>query len=234
MFKLKLVIKQLIKDLLGIDRERLKSVKWYYTTKIRRLFGYTMNSTREYGNYRDYVRHQKEKTTDSERIRKWQGEEWQIKLEGFRDIFERNWPYIKGKNQAICLGARTGQEVKALRDLGVDAIGVDLVAFPPYTVEGDIHDLKYPDEHFDFVFTNIFDHALYPEKFCSEMERVLRPSGVVIIHLMVGHKGDQYTETVIYDVGAIKQLFKYMDVLADRDVKNTFDEMNRELILRKK
>jgi len=115
-------------------------------------------------------------TIDPSRIEKWLGEEWHEKLEGFRALFERNDEYVKPASRCICLGARTGQEVAALQELGKEAIGIDLVAFPPLTVEGDIHNLSYADHSFDFVFTNIFDHALYPDKFISEMERVCEPA----------------------------------------------------------
>lgn len=187
-----------------------------------------------YNNYNDYVAYQKLKTTDPARVQRLIGVEWDIKLNGFKDIFQRNWEHIKDKKNAICLGARTGQEVKALRDMGIPAIGVDLVPFEPYTVEGDIHALRYSDNAFDFVFTNIFDHSLYPDKFCSEMERIAQHAGVIVIHMKLGIELDQYTETFVFDAKNVVKMFKQIEVVASRRIKNSFDEMNWELILRKK
>ena len=70
-----------------------------------------------------------------------------------------------------------------------------MVPFEPYTIEGDIHNLNYNDGEFDLVFTNIIDHSLYPEKFCSEMERAVKSEGIIVIHLQLGSDLDRYTET---------------------------------------
>ena len=40
------------------------------------------------------------------------------------------------------------------------------------------HDPSVEDEKFDLAFTNIFDHSLYPEKFASEIYRVLKKKGI--------------------------------------------------------
>lgn len=187
----------------------------------------------EYTEYGEYIAHQKEKTLDPQRIEKWLGEEWELKVEGFQEIFRRNWEYIKYKENALCLGSRTGQEVRALIALGISAIGIDLVPFKPYTIEGDIHDLLFGDGEFDLLFSNIFDHSLYPEKFCSEMERVLRPGGVIILHLQIGEDLDEYTETYVYDPDKVIKLFSNVAVLESRAIEHAFDPMDWELVLEK-
>ena len=48
-----------------------------------------MKTILESREYSDYITKQKEKTTDPARIEKWLGEEWQIKLDGFKSIFEQ-------------------------------------------------------------------------------------------------------------------------------------------------
>jgi len=190
-------------------------------------------STHNYKQYDDYLKFQKEKTLDPERIEKWFNQEWEKKYNGFREIFNNNYQYIKDKSNAICLGARTGQEVKALIDLGIKAIGIDLVPFPPYTIEGDIHNLKALDSTFDFIFTNIFDHSLYPDKFCNEMERVCKSGGIIIIHLQLGVDGDKYSENVIHKPNIIYKYFRDSEILKSRAIKNCFDGMNWELIFKK-
>jgi len=129
----------------------------------------TLNRHKSYG---DYVAKQVKKTTDPKRIEKWKTEEWDSKIQGFTKVFSQLEMPLKDK-KALCLGSRTGQEVFALQQLGAHAIGIDLVAFPPYTQEGDVHDLQFDDGEFDLVFSNIFDHVLYPDKFAHEASRVL-------------------------------------------------------------
>jgi hypothetical protein len=53
--------------------------------------------------YEHYLIHQHAKTKDPQRIKKWLNEEWQIKYECLKDIFERNTLYIKDKKNALCL-----------------------------------------------------------------------------------------------------------------------------------
>ena len=192
-----------------------------------------IKTSNSYARYEAYLAHQKEKTLDPQRIAKWQGEEWDIKVEGFTTIFLRNWDYIRAKKAALCLGARTGQEVATLQSLGIPAIGVDLVPFEPYTIAGDIHDLQFNDGEFDLIFSNIFDHSLYPEKFCTEMERVLRPDGVIILHLQIGEELDEYTETYVYDPDEVIKLFSNVVILESRAIKHDFDPMDWELVLGK-
>lgn len=191
-------------------------------------------STHDYENYDEYVLHQKDKTTNPERVDRLLGEEWEMHLNRFRETFRRNNEYINDKKNALCLGSRTGQEVKVLRDMGVHAVGIDLVPFEPYTLVGDIHDLNYNDEKFDLVFTNIFDHSLYPEKFCSEMERVIAPGGVIIMHLQLGANVDDYAETIIYDHHKVEAMFQVVEVIESRHIRIVNDPMNWELVLVKK
>ena len=186
-----------------------------------------------HSSYENYVKKQIEKTLDSKRISRWKGVEWQIKVDGFENLFKRNKEYITNKKKALCLGSRTGQEVFVLRKLGMEAIGIDLVEFPPYTIKGDIHNLFYEDGIFDLVFTNILDHSLYLQKFISEMERVSTKGGIIILNIQENMTFDDYSENIINDSKPILELFKNSSLLKSRKIKNTFDGMNRELIFEK-
>ena len=186
-----------------------------------------------HSSYEDYVKKQIEKTLDPKRISRWKGVEWQTKIDGFESLFKRNEEYITNKKKALCLGSRTGQEVFVLRKLGMEAIGIDLVEFPPYTIKGDIHNLFYEDGIFDLVFTNILDHSLYLQKFISEMERVSTNRGIIILNIQENMTFDDYSENIINDSKPILELFKNSSLLKSRKIKNTFDGMNRELIFEK-
>lgn len=162
-----------------------------------------------YPSYEAYLAHQKEKTNDPVRRKKWLGEEWQLKLTFFEDTFRQillQYPQIQTL-KSIGLGARTGQEVQAMKNVGFDAIGIDLVPCPPLVIEGDIHNISFPEGHFSFAFTNVFDHSLYPEKFVTEAYRILIPSGFWLLHLSVNQKNDEYGINEISDIETTHALF---------------------------
>lgn len=152
--------------------------KFYYKFLSKYVHGEIKTFSR-HSTYEDYIKKQIEKTADPKKIQKWKSIEWGTKVEGFRDLFKRNQEFVNNKKNALCLGSRTGQEVFVLRELGLEAIGIDLVEFPPFTIKGDIHNLIFEDKKFDLLFTNILDHSLHLEKFVHEMERVTKKGGLL-------------------------------------------------------
>ena len=81
--------------------------------------------------------------------------------------------------------------------------------------------------------TNIIDHSTYPEKFCSEMERIHKIGGHIIIHIQKGIYGDLYYENMINDSKVIFDFFKFCSLVENRSIQNNFDLMNWEMILEK-
>ncbi len=208
----------------------IKKIYYFFFSKFKHEEIKIFNRHKSYD---DYIKKQLEKTLDPERIKKWNGAEWQIKVDGFRHLFKRNKEFLENKKYSICLGARTGQEVFVLRELGLNSIGIDLVDFPPYTIKGDIHNLEFDDEKFDLIFTNVLDHSLYLEKFISEMERVCIKDGNIILNTQENILGDDYSENIINDPLPIIEMFKNSTLIKNRKIKNIFDQMNRELVFKK-
>ncbi len=185
-------------------------------------------------NYEDYINFQKQKTEDPVRREKWIGEEWDSKIQGFVEIFTSNQDIISHCKKALCIGARTGQEVVALKNLGLDAIGVDIVEHPPNVIKGDMHELPFPDGHFDLVFSNVYDHSLYPAKKAKEIERVLSKDGVAILQFQVGIDQDEYTEFYVTNpYHDILPLFHQSVCLRNCFVNKNCFGMNFEIILKK-
>jgi|MDSV01.3.fsa_nt_gb SAM-dependent methyltransferase len=183
--------------------------------------------------YSEYINLQKSKTTDPKRREKWLTQEWDLKLNGFKKIFNNNINFIG--NKCLCIGARTGQEVQALLDMEKSATGIDLVPCKPLVEEGDFHNLPYNDEMFDFVFTNVFDHALYPDKFCSEAFRVLKKGGYGLFHLQVNTPNDEYG---VNDISNLNKQFLnfFSDSKIEKNTQiyyNEFCTFNKEVVLRK-
>jgi SAM-dependent methyltransferase len=95
---------------------------------------------------------------------------------------------IKRNSYILCLGARTGAEVKAFRKLGFFLIGIDL-AYPknsPYVIYGDFHNLDFPEKSFDLIYSNTLDHVYNHEKFIKEILRVLKNDGKILFDIQKG------------------------------------------------
>ena len=208
-------------------------IKKIYFNFLSRYVNDEIKTFSRHSTYDGYIKKQLEKTADPKKIQKWKGIEWETKVNGFRNLFKRNQEFLNNKKKALCLGSRTGQELFVLRELGLEAIGIDLVEFLPFTIKGDIHNLIFEDKTFDLIFTNILDHSLHLEKFIHEMERVAISGGIIILNYQENIIGDDYSENIIYNSRPIIEMFKNSRLLRNRNIKNTFDQMNKELIFEK-
>lgn len=135
-----------------------------------------------YANYEEYLRHQKSKLDGGIKfdLAKYDAEY----RKGLKERLESTSITWKGKN-VLCLGARTGTEVKSFLDVGCFAVGVDLNTGKDnkYVVTGDFHNLQFPNKTVNVAFTNSLDHVYRIQKFLSEVTRVLVPGGLFIVEL---------------------------------------------------
>jgi SAM-dependent methyltransferase len=182
--------------------------------------------------YQEYIDLQKEKTLNPTRRAKWCGEQWESKLAGFREVFDQHAGILATCGRALCVGARTGQEVQVLRDMGIDAIGIDLVPCEPLVVQGDMHAIPFEDDAFGFIFSNAIDHALYPDKFIAEAERVIRPGGRILLHLHPNVTPDKYGVFYVTDpTRQVTSLFKRCKVVADRQIPRVIGGVTWEILM---
>ncbi|CAL9145696.1 unnamed protein product [Musa hybrid cultivar] len=186
--------------------------------------------------YDDYIKLQLNKTLNPRLRRVWATRDWDRKVRVFARFFSelKAEGLLTNASAALCVGARLGQEVAALRGLGVaGALGMDLVPAPPLVVAGDFHAQPFPDDYFDFEFSNVFDHALYPERFVAEVERTLRPGGVAVLHVAVHRRGDKYSANdLLGGVDGLVALFKRSELVRVRKVDGF--GLDTEVVLRKK
>ncbi|KAK9276907.1 hypothetical protein L1049_006444 [Liquidambar formosana] len=139
-----------------------------------------------YSTYEGYIQRQLNKTLNPKLRNLWTTRDWDRKINVFSKFFTdlKQKGLLKNESKALCVGARVGQEVEALKRVGVnDSVGIDLVPYPPLVLRGDFHNQPFENETFDFEFSNVFDHALYPSKFVEEIERTLRPGGICVLHV---------------------------------------------------
>lgn len=137
---------------------------------------------RSYDSYEDYLEHQKAKLETHSFGR--YDEEFRAALRERLKSLELEWP---GRN-VLCLGARLGSEVKAFLDLGASAVGIDLNPGKEncYVVQGDFHDLQFPANSVDVVYTNSLDHAFDIDRVAQEVGKVLKPDGLFLVEAVQG------------------------------------------------
>ncbi|TKY66928.1 methyltransferase protein [Spatholobus suberectus] len=106
---------------------------------------------------------------------------WNARVRAFSLLF-RDLPLLRNHSRVLCISAGAGHEVAALARLGVDDVtGVEILESPPLVRRADPHNLPFFDAAFDLAFTARFDEALFPARFSSEMERVVRPGGACFV-----------------------------------------------------
>ncbi len=160
-----------------IARQKVERAKWDKTEGLR---------GKKYKSYDDYTAHQKSKLDD--------GIDW---LKSYDKLYPSVLkPLVRGtmkpKSKVLCLGARTGSEVKAFLELGHFATGIDLNPGKDnkYVVTGDFHNLQYADASIDAVYTNSVDHSLNLDKMIGEVKRVLVEGGKFLMITLEGE--DKY------------------------------------------
>lgn len=137
---------------------------------------------RQYSSYRQYLEHQGSKLkhlelscyeADFQRILK-------VRLAGMT--------LLRPGSRALCLGARRGAEVRAFRDCGCLAIGLDLNPGPnnPDVLSGDFHAIPFLASSVDVVYSNSLDHLFQVDRVIDEVRRVLRVGGALILEVTRG------------------------------------------------
>ncbi|KAH0672319.1 hypothetical protein KY290_024553 [Solanum tuberosum] len=187
-----------------------------------------------YSTYDSYIKKQLNKTLNPKLRQIWTTRDWDRKIQVFSKFFAelRNGNLLSDSSKVLCIGARMGQEVEALKRVGVsDSVGMDLVPYPPLVVKGDFHNQPFDDEIFDLEFSNVFDHALFPEKFVSEIERTLKTGGVCVLHVSLSKRADKYSANDLFSVEPLKKLFKRSELVHTRTVDGF--GLDTEVVFRK-
>ncbi|MCL7042256.1 hypothetical protein MKW94_027998 [Papaver nudicaule] len=135
----------------------------------------------------------------------WSTNDWIRKVKSLTELFheiQNQWG-LNNHTKALCVSAGAGHEVMALNQLGVtDVTGVELIESPQLVSRADPHNLPFFDGVFDLGFTAHFTEALFPYRFVYELERTIRPGGVVVLVV---------EECDFDELGEIKSFFKKCD-----------------------
>ncbi|RZC53685.1 hypothetical protein C5167_012554 [Papaver somniferum] len=188
-----------------------------------------------YESYEKYVQRQLDKTLNPKLRKVWITRDWDRKVNVFSKFFSDliGKKLLSNDSKALCIGARVGQEVAALKRVGVpNSVGIDLVPYPPLVMKGDFHDQPFDNNTFDFEFSNVFDHALYPSKFVREIERTLKPGGICVLHVAVSRRADKYSANDLFSVAPLMKLFEESEVVRVKNVDGF--GLDTEVVFRKK
>jgi SAM-dependent methyltransferase len=145
---------------------------------------------RKYASYGSYLRRQAKKL--NRRIGPLR-KQYKRRVSLFVEEFQALHQKIEFGGPVLCLGARLGEEVDALRSMGfANSIGIDINPGPKNSlvVKGDFHSLPFADAAFGMVYSNCVDHMLDLEKIELECCRVLRSGGFLTLGLNVNFDGD--------------------------------------------
>jgi len=190
---------------------------------------------REYDSYDLYVEHQKKKTLG---ILKRTGKSQKsidrvnIRTKRFVHKFQFLSNILKRGAHSLCLGARRGEEVVALKSMGYKAVGIDLVAFPPHVIQGDFHDLPFKDNHFSFVYSNAVDHVFDLKPFSAEIDRVVKKGGYVFFHLSLKMWSEEMS-LGLKSSTEVSEYFTNFSVVSKKKIKPWGGGLNCILLMKK-
>ena len=188
-----------------------------------------MRQTRHYTSYQEYLDHQASKTLAIHDGRLPIAAFGQ--RQGMMGLLLLDAAKYHAPGRALCLGARRGEEVAALRSLGWDAIGIDIVPCEPWVTKGDFHHVEYPDASFELVYTNAVDHAFDLNRMLAEVRRVLVPGGLLYCHLDIGIS-DEWTSVFLGDIADFHETLTGFSILVSESMP-VVHGLNHKLIARK-
>lgn len=137
-------------------------------------------SRRQYESYDAYLEHQASKLDEAGSLAARYDEE-------IREALGKRLPEVIATGcRVLCLGARLGGEVRAFRDRGAFAWGIDLNpgSDNPFVCYGDFHNLLVPDNSVDIIYCNVMDHVYDAGAFLKEIRRLLIADGRVLLEVM--------------------------------------------------
>ncbi|KAL0709080.1 hypothetical protein Bca4012_016058 [Brassica carinata] len=137
--------------------------------------------------------------------------------------------YLSPESNTLCVETATGQDVFALREIGVkNSIGISKKAFRPLVVRGEGHAIPFKDKTFDFVFSGggRLGNSLKQLEFADEITRTLKPQGIAVVHVGA-------TDT--YSFNSFLDLFNSCSLVKMRDLDGFDSSMPhvREFVIQK-
>ncbi|KAF9599257.1 hypothetical protein IFM89_036555 [Coptis chinensis] len=171
-------------------------------------------------------------TTDKKNGDLWTSKEWRKTVDFYSSIFQDliSENILNTDSKALCLETVKGEEVFALKEIGVnDAIGISKKAFKPLVRSGKVYDQPFDDNKFDFVFSGNggLDKLVSPYDYGGEICRTLKPEGFLVVHTASGKD--------MYSFNSFIGLFNCCRLVRSRDIEglDPLVPSIREIVLKK-
>lgn len=136
----------------------------------------------------------------------WTSREWRKAADFYSSVFEDLMAegYLSRASKALCIGTSAGQEVFALKEIGVPhSIGVSKKSFPPLVVAANRARQLFDENTIDFIFTKV-------EEFSAEIGQALKPEGFLVVH--TSSAGD------LYSFNSLLNLFNCCKLIRSREI----------------
>ncbi|KAG2686104.1 hypothetical protein I3760_10G161500 [Carya illinoinensis] len=145
----------------------------------------------------------------------------------FQDLISEG--YLSEGSKSLCVQTPTGQDVHALKQVGVeDSIGIFKKASRPLVIKALPNRVPFDDNTFDFVFSGggRLDQLSRPLELASEIERTLRPEGFAVVHIEAKDS---------YSFNSFLELFNSCKLVKSHDIDGLDSLMPyiREIVLKK-
>jgi len=94
------------------------------------------------------------------------------------------------QSDVLCIGSRNTAEIDYFRSKGAkNVVGIDLYSEDQAILVMDMHQMTFPDDHFDIIYScHSLEHAYDIQKVVNEIVRVGRPGGLVVIEVPVRYE----------------------------------------------
>lgn len=132
--------------------------------------------------------------------------------------------------RVLCIGPRNEVELFALIGCGVPVEhidGLDLISYSPFVTIGDMHEIPFPDSHFDIVIVGwVLAYSKTPQAAVEEIIRVCRDRAVVIIGWdYSGHEFGVESKTLVTE--------ETYRIDSSRDIEKLFGDKVAHTIIRR-
>ena len=109
----------------------------------------------------------------------------------------------------LCVGCRNAYEIDYFTSLGVSkVVGIDLVSVDSRILRMDMHDMNFPDSHFDAVYAgDSFEHAYDVDLLAREFVRVVVPGGLIIMSVPANEATDHVDRLFVSKADDIYDIF---------------------------
>jgi SAM-dependent methyltransferase len=135
------------------------------------------------------------------------------------------------KCYVLCIGCRNAAEIDCFCSRGAKkVVGIDLYSDNEAVLVMDMHHMTFPDDHFDIIYSShSLEHAYDVPEVVSEIARVGRPGGLVVIEVPVRYETRGADLVDFGNCANLHAVFEpYIETVLWRDEQEPFSPLNSD------